>query len=64
MSLLTSSTDCSVRLWDISRKTSMQQLGGHRKKGGEGVTLVLGHPELPIVATCGGDAAVRLWGTG
>ncbi|WVW83673.1 hypothetical protein I302_105694 [Kwoniella bestiolae CBS 10118] len=62
--ILTSSTDCSVRLWDLGKKTCLQDLSGHRERSGEGVNMVASHPELPIVGTAGADGVVRLWGAG
>ncbi|WVQ77197.1 hypothetical protein IAR50_006880 [Cryptococcus sp. DSM 104548] len=61
--ILTSSSDCTVRLWDLGRKTSIQELVGHRKRAEEGVCAVGSHPELPIVASVGADGVVRLWGS-
>nr|XP_019007091.1 uncharacterized protein I203_00687 [Kwoniella mangroviensis CBS 8507]OCF70552.1 hypothetical protein I203_00687 [Kwoniella mangroviensis CBS 8507] len=62
--ILTSSTDCLVRLWDLGKKTCVQDLSGHRERSGEGVNMVASHPELPIVGTAGADGVVRLWGAG
>jgi striatin 1/3/4 len=56
--------DCSVRLWDLQRKTSLQDLNGHRQRSNEGVTDVASHPELPIIASAGADGVVRIWGAG
>ncbi|WWC89550.1 uncharacterized protein L201_004474 [Kwoniella dendrophila CBS 6074] len=62
--ILTSSIDCSIRLWDLSKKTCLQDLLGHRERSGEGVNMVSSHPELPIIGTAGADGVVRLWGSG
>lgn len=64
MCILSASVDCSVRLWDLQRKTSLQDLTGHRQRSDEGVTHVASHPELPIVASAGADGIVRVWGAG
>lgn len=64
MCILSASVDCSVRLWDLQRKTSLQDLSGHRQRSDEGVTHVASHSELPIVASAGADGVVRLWGAG
>ncbi|TYJ52098.1 hypothetical protein B9479_007306 [Cryptococcus floricola] len=61
--ILTSSSDCTVRLWDLGKKTSIQELAGHRKRADEGVCAVGSHPELPVVASVGADGVVRLWGS-
>ncbi|KAK4684960.1 striatin 1/3/4, partial [Tremellales sp. Uapishka_1] len=60
--ILTSSTDCTIRLWDITKKTSLQELSGHRKRADEGVLQIVNHPELPLLASAGADGIVRLWG--
>jgi striatin 1/3/4 len=62
--VLSASVDCSVRLWDLQRKTSLQDLNGHRQRSNEGVTDVASHPELPIIASAGADGVVRIWGAG
>lgn len=62
--VLSASVDCSVRLWDLQRKTSLQDLNGHRQRSNEGVTHVASHPELPIIASAGADGVVRIWGAG
>ncbi|KAL1405381.1 1,2-dihydroxy-3-keto-5-methylthiopentene dioxygenase [Vanrija albida] len=64
MCILSASVDCSVRLWDLQRKTSLQDLTGHRQRSDEGVTDVASHPDLPIVASAGADGVVRVWGAG
>ncbi|RSH81536.1 hypothetical protein EHS25_006158 [Saitozyma podzolica] len=61
MSIITASVDCTLRVWDLSKKTSVQDLQGHRSRAGEGVVGVASHPELPIVASAGADGVVRLW---
>ncbi|CAK9786454.1 WD40 repeat-like protein [Cutaneotrichosporon oleaginosum] len=62
--VLSASVDCSVRLWDLQRKTSLQDLNGHRQRSNEGVTHVASHPEMPIIASAGADGVVRIWGAG
>jgi striatin 1/3/4 len=60
--VFTSSTDCSVRMWDIGRGTSTQELAGHRKRAGEGVTKVLGYDGTTCVAlSAGGDGVIKIW---
>ncbi|KIR67115.1 nuclear mRNA splicing protein [Cryptococcus bacillisporus CA1873] len=60
--ILTSSVDCTVRLWDLTKKTSIQELSGHRGRADEGVCAVASHPELPVIGSAGADGVVRLWG--
>ncbi|ORY21902.1 WD40-repeat-containing domain protein [Naematelia encephala] len=59
--ILTASVDCSVRLWDLTRRTSLQDLTGHRQRGQEGVCAVVSCPHKPLVASAGGDGVVRIW---
>ena len=59
--ILTASVDCTLRLWDLGKKTSLQEFDGHRKRSDEGVCAVASHPELPYVASAGADGAVRIW---
>ncbi|WWC70438.1 uncharacterized protein I206_104389 [Kwoniella pini CBS 10737] len=59
--IFSSSIDCLVRLWDLSKKTCLQDLNGHRIKSGQGVEKVTAHPELPIIGTVGSDGVVKLW---
>jgi striatin 1/3/4 len=61
MAVLTASVDCTVRLWDLNKQTSLQEFGGHRKKSDEGVCCVASHPELPVVASAGADGVIRIW---
>jgi striatin 1/3/4 len=64
MCMFSASVDCSLRLWDLERKMSLQDLSGHRQRFDEGVTHVASHPELPIIASAGADGVVRLWAWG
>lgn len=59
--LLTSATDCLLRVWDLNKRTAVQDCQGHRQKAGEGVVGVASHGELPFVASAGADGTVRVW---
>lgn len=59
--MFSASADCTLRLWDLEKKQSLQDLQGHRDRAGEGVTAVVAHRDLPVIASCAGDGAVRLW---
>lgn len=60
-SIITSSTNCEMRVWDLTKNVSTQDLGGHRSRGGEGVCQVAAHPDLAFLASAGADGVVRLW---
>lgn len=59
--LLSAASDCSIRVWDLDKKTSVQDCAGHRQRSGEGVVGLARHPELPVVASAGADGVVRVW---
>ena len=63
--LVSSGHDCSVRFWDLLKtRQCIQEITGHRKKGGEGVLDVSFHPGgLPFLVSAGADATVRLYGS-
>lgn len=59
--MISASTTCVMRVWDLVKGVSVQDIESHRGKGGEGITSVEGHPDLPIMASSGADGVVRLW---
>jgi striatin 1/3/4 len=59
--MISASTTCVMRVWDLVKGVSVQDIESHRAKGGEGITDVEGHPDLPIMASAGADGVVRLW---
>lgn len=61
MTVITSSADCTCRIWDLSSKTSLQELAGHRERADEGVLEITSHPILPILASAGADGVIRIW---
>jgi striatin 1/3/4 len=56
------SSDGSLRLWDLGKKTSLLDLTGHRQKSDEGVCALASHFVLPLFLSSGGDGVVRVWG--
>jgi striatin 1/3/4 len=59
--IISASTTCMIRVWDLTKNVSVQDIESHRVKGGEGICQVVGHPDLPIMASAGADGLVRLW---
>eukprot|EP01137_Pigoraptor_chileana_P033341 Opistho-2@24065 len=59
--LLSGGHDCSVRLWDIGRKSCVQEVSSHRKKFDEGVQSLGFHPSQPYIASGGADGSVKIY---
>lgn len=59
--LLSGGHDSSLRLWDIAKKSCLQEISSHRKKYDEAVHSVIFHPFLPYVASGGADASVKIY---
>lgn len=62
LALVSGGHDCSLRFWDLSTRTCVQEVSSHRTKAGEGVTDVAFHPTLPFMASSGADGTVKLFG--
>lgn len=58
---ISSGSNCIIRVWDLTKGIAVQDLGGHRTRGGEGVCKVVGHPDHHFLASAGADGVVRLW---
>ena len=50
-----------MRLWNIERKSCVQEMTAHRKKFDESVHDVAFHPSKPFVASCGADSIVKIY---
>lgn len=59
--VISASTDCKIRVWDLGKNVSVQDIESHRQKGGEGICALAGHPDLPLLASAGADGVVRVW---
>ncbi|KAI7901369.1 WD40-repeat-containing domain protein [Cokeromyces recurvatus] len=53
--------DSSIRLWDLSKKTCVQEFSAHRRKGDEGVLNVKFHPTYPWLISGGADGIVKIY---
>lgn len=60
-SIVTSSSNCSMRVWDLETKISTQDLGGHRQRAGEGICQVASDSDRGALVSAGADGVVRLW---
>jgi WD40 repeat protein len=60
--IFTGGTNGAVRLWSLrERRTTLDIPGAHRSKDGDAVLDIACHPSLPVLATAGADAIVKLW---
>ncbi|RDD39346.1 Striatin-3 [Trichoplax sp. H2] len=59
--LISGSHDCSIRLWNIERKSCIQEMTAHRRKFDESVHDVAFHPSKPFVASSGADSVVKVY---
>jgi striatin 1/3/4 len=55
--------DGSVRAWDVRKFQCLYEIPAHRKKFDESVNVVLRHPTLPLLASGGADALVKIFKT-
>ena len=53
--------DSSVRFWDITNKSCIQEFTSHRKKFDEAIHSVKFHPHHAYLTTGGADASVKLY---
>eukprot|EP01124_Arcella_intermedia_P009370 TRINITY_DN16110_c0_g1_i2.p1 TRINITY_DN16110_c0_g1~~TRINITY_DN16110_c0_g1_i2.p1 ORF type:complete len:1144 (-),score=278.45 TRINITY_DN16110_c0_g1_i2:3083-6406(-) len=56
--IITCSEDTTIRVWDVATGTKISTLEGHT---GKSVWRVALHPKGSILASGGGDSAVKLW---
>lgn len=59
--LVSGGHDSSIRLWDMSNKTCIQEFSAHRKKGDEGVLDVKFHHSYPWMISGGADSIVKIY---
>jgi striatin 1/3/4 len=53
--------DSSIRLWDLTSKTCIQEFSAHRRKGDEGVLSVKFHQSFPWMVSGGADGIVKIY---
>lgn len=58
--VISASSTCNIRVWDLAKGVSVQDIESHRVKGGEGI-VGLASGEGNVVASAGADGLVRLW---
>jgi len=58
--IISASSTCNIRVWDLVKGVSVQDIESHRVKGGEGI-VALASGEGNVVASAGADGMVRLW---
>ncbi|XP_077381848.1 striatin-like isoform X2 [Festucalex cinctus] len=59
--LMSGSHDCSVRVWNVSSKTCVQEFTAHRKKFDESIQDVAFHPARCYIASAGADALAKVF---
>eukprot|EP00051_Salpingoeca_urceolata_P027943 m.484095 g.484095 ORF g.484095 m.484095 type:complete len:685 (+) comp23202_c0_seq1:373-2427(+) len=61
LNVVTGGHDRSLRFWDIGTKNCVDEVSCHRCKQNESVIAVACHPTLPVVASAGADATIRVF---
>ncbi|ORX36899.1 WD40-repeat-containing domain protein [Kockovaella imperatae] len=64
MAILTASTDCRIRVWDVEKKVFVQDLTGHRPRSDEGVCALAVTTDVPVLSSAGADGIIRIWAWG
>ncbi|CAF0944984.1 unnamed protein product [Adineta ricciae] len=59
--LLSSSHDRSIRLWNLETKNCIQELTAHQKKDDESIHDVAFHPSKPYMASVGADSIAKIY---
>jgi striatin 1/3/4 len=59
--LLSSSHDCSLRLWNLENKNCVQEMTVHRKKYDECIHCIKYHATQSYVASGAADAIVKIY---
>jgi len=58
--IISGSSTCNIRIWDLVKGVSIQDIESHKVKGGEGVCGIASG-EGNVFVTAGADGLVRLW---
>lgn len=59
--IVSASSTCNIRIWDLIKGVSVQDIESHRVKGGEGVCGLASSGDINVFASAGADGLVRLW---
>uniref|UniRef100_A0A0N4Z8X4 WD_REPEATS_REGION domain-containing protein n=1 Tax=Parastrongyloides trichosuri TaxID=131310 RepID=A0A0N4Z8X4_PARTI len=59
--LLSGSHDGSLRLWNMEKRTCLQEIAAHRKKFDMSVMSVAFHPSRPIIGSAGADSLAKIY---
>ncbi|KAF1749832.1 hypothetical protein GCK72_016377 [Caenorhabditis remanei] len=62
--LLSGSHDGSIRMWNIEKKTCLQEISAHRKKNDAAVTSVAFHPSRSLIGSAGADSLAKVYVSG
>ncbi|KAK9707681.1 1,2-dihydroxy-3-keto-5-methylthiopentene dioxygenase [Basidiobolus ranarum] len=61
LQLVSGGHDSSIRVWDTTMYTCLQEFSSHRRKSDEGVCCVRYHLSLPWLASGGTDSVVKIY---
>uniref|UniRef100_A0AC35U8H8 WD_REPEATS_REGION domain-containing protein n=1 Tax=Rhabditophanes sp. KR3021 TaxID=114890 RepID=A0AC35U8H8_9BILA len=59
--LLSGCHDGSLRLWNMEKRTCLQEIAAHRKKFDMSVMSVAFHPSRPIIGSAGADSLAKIY---
>ena len=59
--LLSSSHDRSIRVWDFESKNCLQEFTAHQKKNDESIHDITFHSSKPYMASVGADAIAKIY---
>ncbi|ULT89641.1 hypothetical protein L5515_008067 [Caenorhabditis briggsae] len=62
--LLSGSHDGSIRMWNMERKSCLQEISAHRKKNDAAVTSVAFHPSRSLIGSAGADSLAKVYVSG
>ncbi|CAI2354423.1 unnamed protein product [Caenorhabditis sp. 36 PRJEB53466] len=62
--LLSGSHDGSIRMWNVEKRSCLQEISAHRKKNEAAVTSVAFHPSRSLIGSAGADALAKVYMSG
>uniref|UniRef100_A0A8R1HG54 WD_REPEATS_REGION domain-containing protein n=1 Tax=Caenorhabditis japonica TaxID=281687 RepID=A0A8R1HG54_CAEJA len=62
--LLSGSHDGSIRMWNMEKRSCLQEISAHRKKNDSAVTSVAFHPSRSLIGSAGADSLAKVYVSG
>lgn len=62
LNLVSGGHDASIRWWELSKFSCVQEFSSHRSKSNEAVYGVKYHKSHPWMASCGADSIIKMYG--